>query len=369
MQALYPLRFKEILRDYEFGGRWIAEEFAKKGLPDGHRLAETWEVCDRPGESSVVMNGELSGRTLHELIETHGEALLGRAVTALSGLRFPLLIKLLDATNPLGEQIHPDDSLARELGLEDSGKTEAWYMLRTQPGATIHCGARGGIGRTEVLNALINDTIRDIMEERAVRSGDAFLLHAGAMHYSRGGVLFYEIMQNSDVTIALRNRELLPGTESRKKWAEKTLKGVRTVGGSECKIQPVTIASGMNRVSYIFACRYFALERLDLASTHEIACTGARFYVLTQIEGEATITSDSHTEKLSPGQSCLLPASLGKVVITPSGRCTQLSAYAPDLVRDVIQPLRKAGIHDASIIDLGGEASCNPLVDLIGKIP
>ena len=28
---LYPLRFKEILRNYRFGNRWITTEFAKQG--------------------------------------------------------------------------------------------------------------------------------------------------------------------------------------------------------------------------------------------------------------------------------------------------------------------------------------------------
>lgn len=29
-RALYPLRFKEILRDYGFGDRWIARDFEKR---------------------------------------------------------------------------------------------------------------------------------------------------------------------------------------------------------------------------------------------------------------------------------------------------------------------------------------------------
>jgi len=58
---LYPLRFKEILRNYSFGSRWIADSFNKTGLPDDQRIAETWEVCDRPGESSQVINGPYAG--------------------------------------------------------------------------------------------------------------------------------------------------------------------------------------------------------------------------------------------------------------------------------------------------------------------
>ena len=151
---LYPLRFKEILRNYGFGNRWIAREFAKQGLPEDHRIAETWEVCDRPGESSEVINRSPRGRTLHELIEQYGQELLGEDIVAKSGLRFPLLIKFLDASNPLGDQVHQDDELAEKQGLDDPGKTEAWYMLRViEP-------ANG----SALLKAYVPDLLRDVVQ-------------------------------------------------------------------------------------------------------------------------------------------------------------------------------------------------------------
>ncbi len=355
MATLYPLRFTEILRDYEFGNRWIAASFEKEGLPERHRLGETWEVCDRPKESSVVKNGPMAGRTLHQLIEELGESLLGSDVVARWGTRFPLLIKLLDASNPLGEQVHPDDAQARELGREDPGKTEAWYMLKARPGATVHCGVRDGVTLDRVRDALVDGTVRDLMEEQPARPGDAFLLHAGTMHCSRGGILFYEIMQNSDITIGLRGREHPPGSEARKAWAAEALKAVRIVAGPSCRIPTVTIDRGGNRVTFIFACRYFALERLDLASPMRLPCAGPRFFVLTQIEGQSTVEGGGRTESLRPGQSCLLPAALGDVRVTPKGPCSLLKAYVPDLAGDVILPLRAAGIPDQRIFGLGGE--------------
>ena len=369
MQPLYPLRFKEILRDYSFGDRWIATEFTKPGLPREHPLSETWEVCDRPGESSVVTNGAFAGSSLHDLIGSFGDELLGRAVTAVTGSRFPLLVKLLDASNPLGEQVHQDDAVAAEQGLKDPGKTEAWYMLRTRPGATIHCGTRNGTSREDVMKALIAGTIRDVMEMRTVSPGDAFLLHAGTMHYSRGGVLFYEIMQNSTVGVSLNRSDPRPGSQSPERWAAEAIRSIRLVPGSDCRIPPVSIASGANRVSFIFACGYFALERLDLASPHALACTGERFRVLTQIEGDSTVSCRGGLERLEPGQTCLLPASLGDVHVSPQGRCSVLHAYVPDLVHDIIEPLRGAGVGDADIMALGGEASRNPFPDLIMRRP
>jgi mannose-6-phosphate isomerase len=365
MTSLYPLRFQEILRNYGFGNRWMADVFAKQGLPENHRLAETWEVCDRPGESSTVVNGPLAGRSLHDLIERHREGLLGVDVVARCGLRFPLLIKFLDASNPLGEQVHQDDALARRHGLADPGKTEAWYMIRVRDGATIHCGGKDGVTPQVAHDALLAGTIRDCMREYTVQPGDGFLLYAGTMHYSRGGVLFYEIMQNSDVIIGLWK----PGDDlsprERESQVAEMIEGIHLEEGFDAKIRPVTLRDGANQRTFAFACTHFALERLDLAAPAIVECDGQRFFVLSQIDGSSTLSWGGYQESLRPGNSCLLPASIGPVRIEPLGTCSLLKAYVPDLVRDVIAPLRASGVADAEIAGLGGTTILNPLAPLL----
>ena len=366
MEALYPLRFREILRNYGFGKRWIVEAFEKEGLPEDHRIAETWEVVDRPGESSVVVNGPLTGETLHGLIERYGARLLGSDIVRRCGTRFPLLIKFLDASNPLGEQVHQDDALAARLGLTDPGKTEAWYMLKARAGATIHCGPVDGATESALHDALLAGTVRDLMQEQAVRPGDAFLLHAGTMHYSHGGVLFYEIMQNSDVIIGLRKPdESLPPAE-REVRVQAMMAGVHLEEGFDCRIPPVVLRVGANTRSIAMACPYFALERLELSEPYAMRCDGTRFFVLSQIEGGATVIAGGQRLALRPGHSCLLPASLGEVVLEPEGPCALLKAYVPDLLRDIVTPLREAGVADEAIAALGGRTRLNALRELVG---
>jgi mannose-6-phosphate isomerase len=367
--SLYPLRFREILRDYRFGDRWIVEAFAKEDLPQDHRIAETWEVCDRPGESSVVISGPLQDWSLHELIEAYGERLLGTRIVARFGTRFPLLIKFLDASNPLGEQVHQDDALARKQGLDDPGKTEAWVMLRVREGATIHCGNRTGIRREEALQALIDGTIRECMQERAVAPGDAFLLYAGTMHYSRGGVLFYEIMQNSDVIVGLRPWRPIASDQERERWARSALEGIHIEEGSDCRTTAVSLREGDNERSYLLACQHFAVERLDLVRPFTIRCSGERFYVLSQIDGRSSVALEGHREQLRLGMSCLLPAELGQVVIEPEGKASLLMAYVPDLRQDIVGPLRAAGIADSAIVALGGHTQLNPLLEYVKSSP
>lgn len=361
---LYPLRFKEILRDYGFGNRWIVSEFEKTGLPEDHKIAETWEVCDRPNESSEIINGSLKGKTLRQAIDEHGESLMGRAIAERFGGRFPLLIKLLDASNVLGEHMHPNDELvARKWPDEYSGKTEAWYMLRARPDATILSGHKPGVTPESFREALIENRTRGCMQEYSADVGDSFLLPSGTMHYSAGGLIFYEIMQNSDTNVGLRHRDSIEDIEA---WADNALEAVHWEDTFDCRTRPVTIDVGANRQTWLIVCDYFAVERLDLKEPFALAMDGERFKFLTVIEGRATVKSDTGSEHLDCGLSCLLPADLGSVSIEPDGEAAVVVAYVPDLVGDVVEPLRASGVSDEAIRDVGGRSELNPLNVLTG---
>jgi len=370
--GLYPLRCREILRDYGFGNRWIVAEFDKENLPDDHPVAETWEVCDRPGESSRVLNGALAGQTLRQAIDALGERLLGRDIAARFGSTFPLIIKLLDASNVLGAHLHPGDDLVRRRGMDDfSGKAEAWYMLRARPHATILCGHRDGVGRNDLRQAMLAGEPQGCMQERAAATGDAFLLYPGTIHYSDGGLLFYEIMQNSDINTSLNPQvddryEPAPHVEAR---ADEILEGVHFEDGFDPRTRPVTIPTGDNRRTFLIACQYFAVERLDLTAPHDLGMNGERFRVVTAIEGPVDATWPGGIERLRCGQSCLVPAALQGVSLAPvtgepagSPPATAvLVASVPDLAADVVAPLRAAGVTDEAIRALGGRSSLNPL--------
>jgi len=362
----YPLRFREILRDYRFGDRWIVREFEKIGLPDGHRVGETWEVCDRPGESSEIINGPLAGRTLREVIDAHGAELLGGEIMDRFGGRFPLLIKLLDATHTLGEQVHTNDLLTSQRSPEEfCGKTEAWYMLRTAPGAKVFAGPRPHLTPERLTDAVLADRAARCMTEYTAKPGDAFLLYAGTMHYSPGGLLFYEIMQNSDVYTALKPPRGPADDDQKRRAAAEAVEAVHLEEGFDCRTRPVSLPDGPNSRTFIFACQHFALERLDLAGPARVGAPPRRFQVLTVIEGHADVSAAGHTERLAPGQSCLLPARLTDAAVAPAPTAAVLRAYVPDLSADIIAPLRAAGIPDDAIAALGGRTHLNPLLELL----
>ena len=76
--------------------------------PADRPIGEAWVIY----EDDVVATGPHAGRTVGALAAAHGEALLGKRPLRRTGLRIPLLIKLLDCRDWLSVQVHPDDAQA-----------------------------------------------------------------------------------------------------------------------------------------------------------------------------------------------------------------------------------------------------------------
>ena len=158
-------------------------------------IGESWEIVDRPEAQSIVRNGPLRGKTLHELWTQYRDEIFGDVPDS---PRFPLLLKLLDAHEKLSLQVHPPAKFAERLGGEP--KTEFWYVVAADPGAEIYLGFRESITREQFEKALRDGTAADHVYKIRVKTGDAAFLPSGRLHALGAGNLLIEIQQNSDTT-------------------------------------------------------------------------------------------------------------------------------------------------------------------------
>ena len=188
------LIFEPIFMERIWGGRRLESEFGKK-LPPDIKIGESWEIVDRPEAQSVVRNGPLRGKTLHELWTQDRQRIFGDVPDS---RRFPLLMKLLDAEEKLSLQVHPSEKVADERGGEP--KTEFWYVARADPGAELFLGLREPITRAQFKRALDKGTVEDCVQKIRATPGDAMFLPAGRVHAVGAGNLLVEIQQNSDTT-------------------------------------------------------------------------------------------------------------------------------------------------------------------------
>ena len=189
-----PLLFEPLFQERMWGGRKLGELFGKN-LPRHGRIGESWEIVDREEAQSVVRDGPLRGTMLHELWTTHRKDVFGHLPDA---ERFPLLVKLLDAQQKLSLQVHPPQSVAKQLGSE--AKTEFWYVAAADPNAQVFVGLCKVMKREEFQEALEAGTITEHVHTISVKPGDAMFLPAGRFHAVGAGNVLVEVQQNSDTT-------------------------------------------------------------------------------------------------------------------------------------------------------------------------
>lgn len=324
---MHPLRFEPLLKSYLWGGRRLAQ-FGKR-LGDDPHYAESWEICDHDQDQSVVLAGELAGKTLGELVRDRGRELLGRHHPQ---TRFPLLFKFLDAQQRLSVQVHPNDNQAARLRPPDFGKTEAWVVLGAEPGAPLYVGFKPGFDRRAVERELHRGTLELCLHRFEPKAGDCVFLPAGVVHAIGGGLLIAEIQQSSDVTYRLFDwNRVGPDGQPRTLHVEQALACINFDYGPGRPLQPRRADSGnvsAKDVERLVECDKFILDRRRL--TGPVSLGGDdRCHILAVIEGAAVVAGDPLKAPLMRGGTCLLPAGCGATRITPVGEAIILDAYLP----------------------------------------
>ncbi len=299
-------------RDYVWGG---------SRLRPGHApTAEAWVIY----EGDRIASGALAGQTLAEAAAAYGAALLGRRAVQRTGTRFPVLIKLLDCSQWLSLQVHPNDEQAVRLeGMGQFGKTEAWHLLAAEPGAEILCGLRPGMTRANLEQAIRGGTILDGMQRLTIHAGDTILLRPGMIHALGPGLLVYEVQQTSDLTYRVFDWNR-PVTQGRKLHLEQAL-AVADVNAAAQIIPQPPLADGDQRE--LVACSYFTLQLLA-GQTNSISLdtSGESFHALTLVEGGAQVEGPGWQLELDRLESLVVPAACGSYQIRPRGPFRALKA-------------------------------------------
>jgi len=289
-----------------WGGRRLEKELGKKSPPNA-RIGESWEIVDRHEAQSVVANGPLKGKTLHELWIQDRQAIFGNVPDS---DRFPLLIKLLDAQEKLSLQVHPSEEIAATLGGEP--KTEFWYVAATERDAEIFVGLRASLTREQFKRALDEKTVEDCVHKIRVKAGDAMFLPAGRFHAVSGGNLLVEIQQSSDTTYRVFdwNRVDEKG-RSRQLHVDQALQCIDLNDVEPKLIEP----QGELLVRH----KFFEVQKWKLDAPREIVPRG-EFAIVYCINGKLSCAAVD----LVRGEFFLVPASLQDRQLHPRAEQTSL---------------------------------------------
>jgi mannose-6-phosphate isomerase len=300
-----PFRLKPALVERVWGSHNLQPWYR---VQSDAAIGEAW----LSGDQCIIEGGPLKGKTLDEAAAQLGKDLLG----SLPGPHFPLLVKILFPQDKLSVQVHPDDAHAARLGGTAQAKTECWYMLQTDLGATVALGLKPGTTVEGVRESIAAGTLEGLLEHVPVEAGEMVYVSAGTMHAIGPGVVILEIQQNSDTTYRLydygRPREL---------HLERGLEVLKTATDAG-KIAPKPISGGTE----LIAVPHFTVERYSLFSG-ERRFTAHAGECLIPLSGNGLVESAKGDVQLLPGEAVIVPASVGEYSV--QGSAELVRCYVP----------------------------------------
>jgi mannose-6-phosphate isomerase len=326
---IYPLRLAASLHETLWGGQRLHRDDWKRLPSPDLTIGESWET----EISNVCQNGPYAGRTLGELVDEIGETLLGAQATRIFGRRFPLLAKFIDANAKLSVQVHPNDAYAAACEQGMLGKTECWYILAADAGASIVHGFKATTSRVAVQQAIAQNRLESLLHEEIVFPGDIIFVPAGTVHAIGGGIMLYELQEYSNLTYRMYDYgRLTTNGAPRELHIERSLDVAHYDASPSVKVRAVPLVHNTHyEERCLVACPYFVMRETTLTPDGYMkAETAGSCVIFTSLNAEMLIRYGDtleQAETLTRGETMVLPAALGDYCIEGGG--TFLRSYVP----------------------------------------
>jgi mannose-6-phosphate isomerase class I len=223
--------------------------------------------------------------------------------------RFPLLVKLIDSSEPLSVQVHPDDALAQELEHEAYGKTEVWHILESRGGHVGLGFVREPAERTA--DWLRGPEMPGLLRRLEVEAGDFVFVPGGEIHYIGPGVLLLEVQQTSDLTYRIHDW----GRSSRELHLDKAARALRWEPRRDRELLERDTPQPLRAVP-----SPFRLERIQIAERRWLRAQQCPL-IFVPLDGWGQIVHAAGTWEVQPYRAWLLPERT-EAELWPSGTVT-----------------------------------------------
>lgn len=298
-----PIRFKPHLKRVIWGGDRICKF---KGIPsEVFDIGESWEISPMEGRESVVEEGPYAGKTIRWLVQEFGMQLLGSASVEKYGMRFPLLLKLIDARDDLSVQVHPDDELA-EKRHGSLGKTELWYVISAEKGSLIYSGLTEEMTPEEYARRVADGTFAGTLARHEALPGDVFFLPAGRVHSIGAGVFLAEVQEASDITYRIYDYDRRDADGNPRELHTELAKDAIDYGVKGNYKEPKP--SDTDKRATLLACNHFKVERLKVEGPTPLSAESSSFKAVMCVEGSGEVTCEDGSLKIRQGDTVLVPA-------------------------------------------------------------
>lgn len=216
------------------------------------KLGHLYSLVSNGKFESKILNGKYKGKFFKQYFDENKEKFNLQKYE-----KFPFVVALVDASDDLSLQVHPDDKIAQELENADFGKNESWVFLDAPNSKKNFNGCK--VKNLEELKQRIEKNEFDkIIDYLHVKKGDYVFVKAGTLHSISAGSLVYEIEENCDLTYRFydfdridsngKKREL--HTEKALKSLDVNLKSIAVDFDEEKKERFYTVKPLKNKESY-----------------------------------------------------------------------------------------------------------------------
>ncbi|MCA9614881.1 MAG: class I mannose-6-phosphate isomerase [Sandaracinus sp.] len=306
-----------------WGGQRIVERYkSAHGVSSEGVVGESWELGVEPDFPTRLADG----RTLADVIAEDPEGLVGDEGTSTA-----LLVKLLDAAEPLSVQIHPaDDDPA--LAADESGKPESWYVLDADPGAGLYLGLADDTDEATMRAALEADgDVSALLRFVPVSPGDFFVIEAGTPHAIGPGLTLVEPQRVMPGRRGLTyrywdwNRRYDANGRPDPDGAPRALhveRALAVTAWERCRgeawLQSIRVRAGapdlpgapqLDELTRTLDFPWLGVARWAGTGDATLPSLG-RLRALTVIEGSVTVFGEGFSERFERGETAALPAAL-----------------------------------------------------------
>lgn len=318
---MYPIKLKPAFKDYLWGGTRLRDDFGKDC--DFDKIAESWELSCHKDGNSVVADGEFAGLTLAQYIEKEGKSVLGTNCEKFEN--FPILIKLIDAKDNLSVQVHPNNEYAQRVEGE-YGKTEMWYVVDCDEGASLLYGFKHNITKEEFRERIENNTLLEVTNSVPVKKGDVFFIEAGTLHAIGKGILIAEIQQNSNTTYRIYDYGRVGADGKPRQLHIDKAVDVTNLCPAKPYPQSEPVDMGGWTKKRLAKCEYFTVDVINVDTSAALEADKSSFVNILVLDGGCVLSSEGNDAvELKKGDSVFIPAGLGKFKLT--GKCSAVMTH------------------------------------------
>lgn len=276
--------------DKPYGGTRLHELFGVGKA--GEKIGEYWVISGHDHGPSRIINGTYKDQLLKDVYLNHRELFANDTHP-----KFPLLIKLNQATQPVSVQVHPSD---KEKPGE--GKAEFWLFLEAKPGSKI---IHGHTARTkeELKKKIEENDWKDLLVYEDIHPGDYTFNPPGLIHGLEADDVMCEVQQSSDTTYRIYDYDRLFDGKPRQLHVKQALE-VTSVPSSKTEVHAVKEENNGNTIIHYIDNEFFKITRYQVKN--ELTVKNPKYSLLVVFDGNGILETEHESYPIHAGMGIVV---------------------------------------------------------------